>query len=197
MSKCNQSWLSCNQHRRVQHVYLTDFSSLLEPVFQSSHQTANARRLEKCVCCQGRMDPPQVRGGLAVQTCWFCRLFTYFQWLIPKESEGTSTAWILWHCQLLLSPHCHGIMSHSTCLSSMRAHHRFKLCYGLLVSTVCCAFVAGSDMIVHIGVSVHVTETAADTGFYGDLDPQLYLLGIYVRSDLNDRLGVREKKGIQ
>lgn len=46
-------------------------------------------------------------------------------------------------------------------------------------------------------VSVHVTETAADAEFYGDLDPQLHLLGIYVRGDLSDRLGVREKKGVQ
>lgn len=66
-------------------------------------------------------------GGLAAQTSCFCRLFTHFQWLIPLESEGTSPAWHLWHCQLPFSTHRRGFMFHSTCLSSVGAHRLLEL----------------------------------------------------------------------
>lgn len=63
MSKCNQSWLICNQHRRSQNAYLTDLSSLnlnTHFFFLSTHQIANALVLEKCVRWPGGMDLPQV-----------------------------------------------------------------------------------------------------------------------------------------
>lgn len=89
-------------------------------------------------------------------------------------------------------------MSHSTCLSSAGAYHLFRLCYGLIVSAesaVPLLHPQRSAAIVPVGVSVHATELAADAEFYVDLDPQLHLLWIYVRGDLSDTLGVREKKG--
>lgn len=118
MTKCNQSWLICNQHRRNQHVYLTDLSSLnLSTRFLVLPPNCKCLWAWKMYMLSGWDGPTTGEGGLAAQTCWFCLLFTHFQWLIPEESEDTSTAWYLWHCQLLLSPHCHGFMFHSTCLS--------------------------------------------------------------------------------
>lgn len=128
--------------------------------------------------------------GLAAQACWFCPLFTHFQWLIPEESEGTSTTWCLWHCQLLLPPHCHhlgvltGISSplwallwyDCLCGSAGPLLHLQKFCFDCPHWTICA-----------------VAETVADAKFYGDLDPQLHLLGINVRSDLSDKLGIRKE----
>lgn len=42
-------------------ISLTFHRSILAPVFRSSHQTANAFGLEKCICCQDGMDLPQVK----------------------------------------------------------------------------------------------------------------------------------------
>lgn len=131
LSAMNHDWSVISTGGVNMFISLTFHHSISAPrFFQSSHQIVNAFGHKKSVCCQGGMDPAQVERGLTAQTCWLCRLFTHFQWLIPEESEDTSTTWFLWHCQLLLSPHHRGFMSHSTCLSSAGAHH-LSIC-------VCC-----------------------------------------------------------
>lgn len=171
VSGINHDWSVISTGEVNMFISLTFHHSILAPVFQSSHKIAIARGLEKCVCCQGGMDIVR----MASQMCWFCWLFTHFQWLISHESEGTSTTWFLWHCQLLLSPHHCSVMSPFTCLSSVGVRHLFRLCYGLpssSSSTLEC---------------LCMRQMTADADFNGDLDPQLHLLGIYVRGDLSDR----------
>ena len=63
MNNYNQSWLICNQPRRSQHVYLTDFSSLNLSARFSILPLNECECLWawKCVFCQGGMDPPRVK----------------------------------------------------------------------------------------------------------------------------------------
>lgn len=115
MSKCYQSWLICNRHRRSQHVYLTDLSSLN----LSTHFLVlppNYRCLWHWKMCAliGWDGSATGDKSLAAQTCCFCSLFTHFQWVTPLERGGISSAWYLWHYQLFLSPHRQDLIPHSS-----------------------------------------------------------------------------------
>lgn len=74
-------------------ISLTFHRSILPPVFQSSHQIANARGLEKCVRCHGGTDLLQVKEVWPLGRVGFADYLHIFNDSSPQESEGTSTTW--------------------------------------------------------------------------------------------------------
>lgn len=115
MSKCNQSWLICIQHRRSPHVYLTDLPSLnLNTCFSMLLPNCKCLWAWKCVCVLSGWNGSTVgEGDVAARMCRFSRLSSNLQALISYESEGMSLTGFPWHCQLLYSPRHHSFMLQS------------------------------------------------------------------------------------
>lgn len=180
-------------------IWMTSHRSIFAPVFQSSHQIANACGLEKCVFCQGGMDPGE--GGLAAQTCWFYRLFTHFQWLIPSSGEPghfhNLVSLTLPITPLTSSPQPY-VSFHLPVLGGSTSSLQALLWFDC-VCKECCVFVTSPvPLWGPLGVWVRVTEAAAaaaaEMSFMRIWTPNFHLPRIYVIANLSDRLGVREKE---
>lgn len=66
-------------------ISLTFHRSILAPVFQPSHQIANACGLEKCVCCQGGMDPRRVKEVRLLRRVGFADYLHIFNDSSPRR----------------------------------------------------------------------------------------------------------------
>lgn len=134
-------------------ISLTFHRSILPPVFQSSHQITNACGLEKCVRCQGGTDPSQVKEVWPAQTCWFCRLFTHFQWLIPSGKWGRFHNLVyltLSITSLTSSPQLYVSFHLPIFSGSTSSAHLSQLCYTLMVSSVSAVPLQGFSTQAHL-----------------------------------------------
>ncbi len=186
ISKSNQSWLIRNQHRRSPHVYLSDFHrSILAPVF--FHPPTNLQM------------PVGLKNVNAVMMGWICSgwrrsgcsdvlvlpvIYTFSMTHPRGEGEHfhnvVSLTLSITPPTSLPPPACPHL-KHITSSSSVMVWLCLQCAVPLLLQLCLHWRVAACDW------------TAADAEFYGDLDPQLHLLGIYVKSDSSEILGVNKE----
>lgn len=70
-------------------ILLTSHGSVLPTIYQFSHQIASAFVVEKCVCCQDGMDPPQVKEVWLLRCVGSAYYLHIFNESSYRGSEGT------------------------------------------------------------------------------------------------------------